>query len=147
MAGESTLRCEPARQLASIRLDGELSDLEAASLDRHLSSCPSCREWAREVGKTSSALREAPLERPSRPLVPAPAPARRRIPWKVVAAAAVVVLTAALGSVLGVALSGGSRPAKQPSVPVLSLLPDGFRAPAGQAPIRRPEPRMPGNPV
>ena len=141
MAGESTLRCEPARQLASIRLDGELSDLEAAILDRHLSSCPSCREWAREVGETSKALREAPLERPSRSLVPAPA--RRRIPWKVVMAAAVVVVTAALASVLGVVLSGGSRPARQPSLPVLSLLPDGVRAPAGHAPFRRPEPRMP----
>jgi len=61
-----------------------------------------------------------------------------------VMAAAVVVVTAALASVLGVALSGGSRPARQPSVPVLSLLPDGIRAPAGQVPFHRPEPRMPG---
>jgi predicted anti-sigma-YlaC factor YlaD len=146
MAGETMLRCEPARQLASIRLDGELSVLEAAMLGRHLASCPSCRGWAEDAGEIATALREAPLEQPSRPVVPARS--ERRTPWRLLAAVAVVALTAASASVLGVVLSGGSSQNRQPSVPVISLLPDGAKAPVGRGPFHRPEPRLPdGDPV
>jgi len=142
MAGESMLRCEPARQLVSIRLDGELSDLEAVMLDRHVASCASCRAWAEGASAASTALREAPLEQPFRTVVPAPS--GRRTPWRLVAAVAVVAVAAALASLLGVVLSGGSSPKRQPSIPVLSLLPDGAKAPAARGPFHRPEPRMPG---
>jgi predicted anti-sigma-YlaC factor YlaD len=146
MAGESILRCEPARQLASIRLDGELSVLEAAMLDRHLASCPSCRRWAGDAGEIATALREAPLEQPSRPVVPTRS--ERRTPWRLLVAVAVVAVTAASASVLGVVLSGGSSQKPQPSVPFISLLPDGGRAPVGHGPFHRPELRMPaGDPV
>jgi hypothetical protein len=115
-------------------------------LDRHLVSCPSCRGWAESAGDVATALREAPVEQPSRPVVPARS--ERRTPWRLLAAVAVVAVTAASASVLGVVLSGGSGQKRQPPVPVISLLPNGAKAPVGRGPFYRPVPRLPdGEPV
>jgi predicted anti-sigma-YlaC factor YlaD len=42
-------RCSEWRALASCRLDGELDELGAERLERHLLGCASCRSWTREV--------------------------------------------------------------------------------------------------
>jgi len=60
---ESGHRCERARLLASLRLDGELSELEGALLDAHLARCAGCRAVADGFGASTTALRSAPLER------------------------------------------------------------------------------------
>src|SRR5215210_727636 len=87
--------CERARHWASLRLDGELSALEAELLERHLGSCDDCGPFATRLRLTTSALRETPLELPERRIR---IPARRvaRLPLEgrrtaLVAAAALVV--------------------------------------------------------
>ena len=97
--------CDRARQWASLRVDGELSELEGALLDAHLTRCEPCRGFVREAEGIAGALRAVAFER-----LPAPVaidvPQRPRVPLRVVQAAAAVALVlvaAVLGSVLGVA--------------------------------------------
>jgi predicted anti-sigma-YlaC factor YlaD len=42
-------RCSEWRALASCRLDGELDELAAERLERHLLGCAPCRLWTREA--------------------------------------------------------------------------------------------------
>jgi predicted anti-sigma-YlaC factor YlaD len=60
---ESGHLCERARFWASLRLDGELSELEGALLDAHLARCEGCRAVAEGFGASTAALRTAPLQR------------------------------------------------------------------------------------
>jgi anti-sigma factor RsiW len=60
--------CERVRAQVSIELDGELSELERRMLDSHLASCLSCRNYAADVVAFTTELRNAPLERMSRPI-------------------------------------------------------------------------------
>jgi predicted anti-sigma-YlaC factor YlaD len=53
-----------AREAASLRLDGELFELEAVRLGLHLRDCADCRAYARELGAIATTLRSAPLEEP-----------------------------------------------------------------------------------
>ena len=55
--------CARARFWASLRIDGELSELEGALLDAHLERCADCRSVAHGFGDATAALRAAPLER------------------------------------------------------------------------------------
>ena len=56
--------CTAAREAASARLDGELSELEAARLDLHLRGCAECRVYAEGIQAIAAELRAAPLEPP-----------------------------------------------------------------------------------
>ncbi len=98
--------CSRAREFVSCRIDGELSELEAAGLDDHLRDCAECSAYARELHALATELRAAPLQRPNitvfvatrhRPLV--------RL-QTVAAAAAIVALAAgssfAIGRAVGV---------------------------------------------
>jgi predicted anti-sigma-YlaC factor YlaD len=104
--------CVGAREAASRRLDGELSELEAARLDAHLQRCSACREFAEEAAAIALELRRAPLEKPA---VAAFEPLRRRPATmsRLQVAAAVLAVVAgagsfALGRVVG---GGGATPA------------------------------------
>ena len=115
------MRCERARQWASLRLDGELSALEGRLLERHLGACESCRSFDAVMRSSTSLVRAAPLElptrrfeRPRRPLVRFPL-ARRRT--ALVAAAAL-----ALGAFAGSLLERPSTPAPTLEAPQVSLL-------------------------
>ncbi|MDX6476048.1 MAG: putative zinc-finger, partial [Gaiellaceae bacterium] len=55
--------CARARFWASLRLDGELSELEGALLDAHLARCDECRVVAEGFGAAAIALRTAPPAR------------------------------------------------------------------------------------
>lgn len=105
-----TSDCTRAREAASARLDGELSELDAVRLDGHLGACPACRAYAAEIEAIAVGLRAQPLERPeSRVIVSR----RRRVPVQAAAAAA-VILTAVAGSsfALGRAVNDGRSPAR-----------------------------------
>jgi predicted anti-sigma-YlaC factor YlaD len=98
--------CMSAREAASARLDGEVSELDTARLDAHLFACPACRAYASAIAGVAAELRAAPLERPSVELDVAPpgiTPLRRRMP--VAAAGAAVALVAA---VTGISFAVGS---------------------------------------
>ena len=94
VVSELTKQCERARECASLRLDGELSEFEQALLDAHLARCAPCRSFAAELDGITMQLRSAPLETLEQPVA---LPARRRISSRrpvEVAAAAALMLTA-----------------------------------------------------
>jgi hypothetical protein len=102
--------CMSAREAASARLDGEVSELEAVRLDAHVLACPACRAYTSAIAGVAAELRAAPLERPSVVLDVSPPgilalriSPRGRVP--VAAAAAVVALVAA---VTGISFAVGS---------------------------------------
>jgi predicted anti-sigma-YlaC factor YlaD len=89
-----TKQCERARESASLRLDGELSEFERALLAAHLSKCEGCRSFAAELEAVTARVRSTPLERLEQPVV---LPSRRRLLTRrpvEVAAAAALMLTA-----------------------------------------------------
>jgi anti-sigma factor RsiW len=115
-------RCTRARTLGSARLDGPLTDLEQAELDRHLRECPECRQVVADMADLSHTVRSAPLTAAPRQ-VPAAAPApvpvtrissrrRRLAPLAGVAAAAAVA--AALGAAVA---TPWHRTSPQPAAP------------------------------
>src|SRR5262245_721060 len=67
--------CDRARQAVSLRLDGELSQIERALLDRHLERCTECAAFAADACVFTDALRDAA---PVRLEVPIRLPLRRR---------------------------------------------------------------------
>jgi hypothetical protein len=104
-------RCDRAREYASLRLDGELSDFERALLDSHLERCPSCRVFADDLVGVTDRLRNAPLEQPS---ISVTLPSRRFVALRriqVGAAAAAVVSVVGIGSLFGLLQSNATTPA------------------------------------
>ncbi len=105
-------RCDRAREYASLRLDGELSDFESALLDSHLERCPSCRTFADDLVAVIDRLRAAPLEQPSTAVA---LPRRRFAPLRgiqVGAAAASVVTAIGIGALFGFLESSATTPAR-----------------------------------
>jgi anti-sigma factor RsiW len=92
--------CERAREWASLRLDGELSEFERVLLDAHLRRCAACAAYVGEIGAITATIRATALEPLPRPIA---LPLRRRIAWASrglqagAAAAAVAALTIGLG--------------------------------------------------
>ena len=71
--------CLSARESVSAGLDGELSELEVAGLDKHLRDCAECRLFANQLRALHSELSAAPLEQAQiQVFAPAFVPARRR---------------------------------------------------------------------
>jgi Putative zinc-finger len=126
MAGEAlsprNSRCERARQWASLRVDGELSELEDALLEKHLERCASCSAFALRIAATAEAVRAAPRERPQidyprfeRPVI--------RLPIGRKVAIVAVAAAAALGAFVGSSLQKPA-PARAPGGPQLSFRTD-----------------------
>jgi predicted anti-sigma-YlaC factor YlaD len=108
-------RCDRAREYASLRLDGELSDFERALLDSHLDGCPSCRAFADDLVGVTERLRAASLEQPS---IAVTLPRRRFVALRNVqvgAAAAVVVSVVGIGSLFGMLTSNATTPSRGPA--------------------------------
>jgi anti-sigma factor RsiW len=94
-------RCERTRELLSLELDGELSQLDAARLESHLVRCPQCAALKTELTGLTLALRAAPLEQLERPIS---LPQRMRWslrPLQIGAAAAAVAVAAGLAGLSG----------------------------------------------
>ena len=104
-----TSDCLQAREAASARLDGELSELEAARLSAHLRDCTACSVYALELSAIAESLRGAELEQPQLDVT---LPRRRALPGIRVAAAAAAVLAVAAGSAYAVGLGSGQAKAK-----------------------------------
>jgi predicted anti-sigma-YlaC factor YlaD len=110
--------CDRARQLASLRLDGELSELEAALLDAHLARCAGCSAFAATSVNIATALRAlAPEPFEATVAIPFVRRAHRMRALQAAAAAALVVAAAAFGSVVNLAGGGGSAPATAAPAP------------------------------
>ena len=112
-------RCDRARQWSSLRLDGELSELESVLLDKHLETCGACLSFDQRLHAAATTLRLTP---PESPLVPIRLP-ERRVGFPAGRRLVVVGIAAALalGSVVGSSLH---RPAPDTTTPApeVSLL-------------------------
>jgi anti-sigma factor RsiW len=64
-----TVVCDRVRAQISLRLDGELSQLESRMLASHLERCADCRAYEADVVRITEDIRSAPLERMQRPIV------------------------------------------------------------------------------
>ncbi len=123
--------CDRARNWVSLRLDGALSELESAMLDRHLAGCAECRRFDADVAASTARLRAAPLETP---VARFGLPARSRR-GRLVALQGVGTMAAALAAALTL-VSGGSRPTPPA---------EGGAAPSGPALAVAAAPRSPDN--
>jgi predicted anti-sigma-YlaC factor YlaD len=101
--------CERARAWASLRLDGELSELEQALLTAHVSRCEACREYEERVSAAVLVLRSQPLEPVEHPVAVS---ARRRARVRPLGLARVAAVAAA---VFGVTTVLGTESPKGPS--------------------------------
>jgi hypothetical protein len=110
--------CERSRQWSSLRLDGELTELEQALLEKHLEMCGDCRYFDLQLHSTADLLRTAPAEVPAARFEVS---ARRlRLPVSRRLAFVAVVAAAALGSLIGSSLDRPAPSKGQP--PQLSFL-------------------------
>ena len=100
-------RCERARAWVSLRLDGELSELEDALLASHLGRCSACSAYAESLGVVVEMLRAQPLERLPSPVVVS---ARRAALFR---AATVTRAAAAIAAVVGITTMLGIQSARQ----------------------------------
>jgi anti-sigma factor RsiW len=106
------LECERMREAVSAQLDGELSELEAIRLRTHLDSCEGCREFEASASFSTTALRMAGLEPLTQPIA---LPSRRRVSFRVPAAAAAAVVMVAAGGVFASLHSGAEIRGSQAS--------------------------------
>ena len=90
--------CARARFWASLRIDGELSELEGALLDAHLARCAECSALAEGFSSSTALLRSAPLERVAPVATDLPRSPRRVL--ALIAVAAVLVLGVITGGVV-----------------------------------------------
>jgi len=124
--GLNSQLCARARFWASLRLDGELSELESALLDAHLARCADCSAAAREFGAFTGELRASRLE----PVAPV-AVRWARSPRRVLVGAAIAAVIAAgalLGGLVRGQVSHDATPAPHTVAVVASLeTPDQLR--------------------
>ena len=94
--------CERARRWSSLRVDGELSELESALLDNHLGRCSSCRAFARGAEDRRRRPRAARLERPAPLALVLPPRGRLRAVGRTSLAAAAVAAASVAATLAGV---------------------------------------------
>lgn len=118
--------CARARFWASLRLDGELSELEGALLDAHLARCAACAGVARNFGALTHEVRSRPLERVAPVAVRRPHSPRRVFAG--VATAAVVAVAALVGGLVRGQVSHDALPTPHAVAVVANLdTPDQLR--------------------
>src|SRR3954447_6077537 len=110
-------QCERARTWASLRADGELSELEEALLDNHVVHCQDCGEFARGFAGVAGALRSTGLERPS-PFVLELPRRRTRTLLPLLLTALVAAASAAVGALF---LPAGHQAAAKPVATVAAV--------------------------
>jgi anti-sigma factor RsiW len=117
MGAVQSAECERARLWVSVGIDGELSELERASLRSHIGRCAACAEFQKEAAALTRELRAAPrlpvsiaVGVDSGSTVVVELSRRRRATVRALqacAAAAAVAVAAGLGSLVGSVSSPG----------------------------------------
>jgi len=90
----SSQLCARARFWASLRIDGELSELESALLDAHLARCVDCCAVVADFEGSTRGLRAAPLAKPAPVAIPHGGTSRRVLATMFVAAVVAVAAIA-----------------------------------------------------
>jgi predicted anti-sigma-YlaC factor YlaD len=90
----SSQLCARARFWASLRIDGELSELEGALLDAHLARCAECCDVVGGFEGSTASLRTAALAKPAPVAIPHGGTSRRVLAAMFVAAVVAVAAIA-----------------------------------------------------
>ncbi len=105
-------------RLVSCEVDGELDDLDAVRLKRHLARCPTCAAWAEEASALARLLRSTEPAEPDRMLAPQVLRRRRTraalLTTSAASVAAAVVAGLALQLPTGTGPSGRGRSQTRP---------------------------------
>ena len=105
----SSTVCGRIREQVSLRLDGELSQLELRMVDAHLERCAGCHAFEASVREFTEELRAAPLLSPRLPILVRRA---RRISLSAAqVSVAATLAVAVLGVLSQVGLPGSADPA------------------------------------
>ena len=104
--------CERAREWASLRMDGELSELEHVLLASHLDRCAGCSTYAVGLAAATEAMRAAPAQQLTRPIA---LPLGRRIAFAARALQAGTGVAAVLAAAVGLGTLFGAS-SHQPSL-------------------------------
>ncbi|HVM17743.1 MAG TPA: zf-HC2 domain-containing protein [Gaiellaceae bacterium] len=107
--------CERTRAYVSLRLDGELAELEQRMLDAHLPACSACSAYADDVAAATRAVRATPLAQLRRPLAPRVRRARPVRVHHVAAVAAGVLVVVGAGTAVD---RGGDVTRRQTASPL-----------------------------
>ncbi len=107
-------QCERARGWASLRVDGELPELQSVLLDVHLRRCRGCRAFARGTENVAAALSSARLEGPVHLALVLPPRGRLRALLRTAVAAGAVAAAAVGATLAGVSVSEGTAQAARP---------------------------------
>ena len=105
--------CERAREWASLRLDGELSEFERVLLDSHVVRCEACAAYVVEITSITETLRGAELEPVPHPVT---VPLRRRIAYASRALQAGAAMAALIAATVGLSTQFGSAGASPASL-------------------------------
>jgi len=105
--------CERAREWASLRMDGELSELEQVLLQSHLDRCAGCSAYSAGVAAATAEIRGAKVERLTRPVT---LPLHRRIAFTARAFQAGTGVAAVLAAAVGLGTLFGSSGHQTPSL-------------------------------
>ena len=99
--------CDRLRGVISACLDGEVSEVERATLDVHLAVCADCRDYAASLAETSRLIRATPLEELGFPIALPSHRLRLARTMQLGAAAAAVAATVLLSVTVGTSQNGG----------------------------------------
>ena len=106
MGQMSLHRCDRIRELISASADREVSQLDGARVQAHLTACSSCRSFAAAAAEVSRLIRATPLEPVAVPIV---LPGRRlALARRLQAAAAAAAVVATIGLSAAVATMSSS---------------------------------------
>jgi hypothetical protein len=107
--------CDRSRAWISLRLDGEISQIESALLRAHLSVCADCRSFGDDVAWQTEQLRAASLQRRQ---IPVSIPRRRSFARRPLEVGTAIAAAAAASIALVVGIGGShNRPdVRQPRV-------------------------------
>ena len=111
--------CDRARELASRRLDGDLTEFDTGVLRTHLRECAECAEVTRAMERLTHRIRGSRLlePAPARPAVVSAARPRRRSGHRVLATAAAIAATAAAAGAGALVASHSQHTSARPSQP------------------------------
>jgi predicted anti-sigma-YlaC factor YlaD len=119
--------CDRSRAWISLRLDGEISQIESALLRAHLTVCADCRSFGDDVAWQTEQLRAASFQRRQ---IPVSIPRRRSFARRPLEMGTALAAAAAASIALVVGIGGSHARTDVPPARVVPESPVGLRSPS-----------------
>lgn len=148
------MNCAQWEEVVARSVEGDLEAPEAARMAEHLAACSACRRLAAELRQTKAALGELTGEEPDaaiyadlRARVLERIDGRTRWRWAAYPAAAVLLIGLSVVTLLRLEAPDSPRPVQIAVTPPRPVPPEATPRQPRQAPVRKPRPRQPAQPV